>query len=40
MTFSRTMKTYYLPASGGSYISRYHSISSHIESILLLEEKQ
>ena len=28
MNFSPTMKTYHLPDSGGSYISRYRSISS------------
>ena len=36
MNFSPTMKTYHLPDSGDSYISRYCSISSHIT--LLLDE--
>ena len=30
MNFSPTMKTYHLPDSGGSYISRYRSISSTV----------
>ena len=33
MNFSPTMKTYHLPDSGGSYISRYRYISSHIKVI-------
>ena len=33
MNFSPTMKTYHLPDSGGSYISRYRSISSQINII-------
>ena len=32
------MKTYHLPDSGASYISRYRSISSHIKLTLLLDE--
>ena len=31
INFSPTMKSYHLPDSGGSYISRYRSISSHIK---------
>ena len=31
MNFSPTIKTYHLPGSGGSKISRYQSISSHIK---------
>ena len=38
MNFSPTIKTYHSPESGGSYISRYCSISSHIKLTLLLEE--
>ena len=38
MSFSPTMKTYHLPDSGGSYISRYRSISSHIKLTLFLNE--
>ena len=38
MNFSPTMKTYHLPDSGGSYISRYRSISSHIKLTVLLDE--
>ena len=38
MNFSPTMKTYHLPDSGGSYISRYRSISSHIKLTLFLDE--
>ena len=38
--FSSTMKTSYLPDSGGSYISRYRSISSHIKLTLLLDESK
>ena len=38
MNFSPTMKTYHLPDSGGSCISRYRSISSHIKLTLLLDE--
>ena len=38
MNFSPTMKTYHLPDSGGSYISRYRSISSHIKLTLSLDE--
>ena len=38
MNFSPTMKTYHLPDSGGSYISRYRSISSHIKLTLYLDE--
>ena len=38
MNFSPTMKSYNLPDSGGSYISRYRSISSHIKLILFLKE--
>ena len=37
MNFSPTMKTYHLPESGGSYISRDRSISSHTKQTLLLE---
>ena len=40
MNFSPTMKTYHLPDSGGSYISRYRSISSHIKLTLLLDESK
>ena len=32
------MKTYHLPDSGGSYISRYRSISSHIKLTLFIDE--
>ena len=32
------MKTYHLPDSGGSYISSYRSISSHIKLTLFLDE--
>ena len=38
MNFSPTMKSYHLPDSGGSYISRYRSISSHIKLTLFLDE--
>ena len=38
MNFSPTVKTYHLPDSGGSYISRYQSISSHIRLTLNLDE--
>ena len=38
MNFSPTMKTHHLPDSGGSYISRYRSISSHIKLTLFLIE--
>ena len=38
MKFSPTMKAYHLPDSGGSYISRYRSISSHINLTLYLDE--
>ena len=38
MNFSSTMKTYHLPDSGGSYISRYRSISSHIKLTVFLDE--
>ena len=38
MNFSPTMKTYHLPDSGGSYISRYRSISSDIKLTLFLDE--
>ena len=38
MNFSPTMKTYHLPDSGGSYISRYRCISSHIKLTLFLDE--
>ena len=38
MNFSPTMKTYHLPDSGGSYISLYRSISSHIRLTLFLDE--
>ena len=38
MNFSPTMKTYHLPDSGGSYISRYGSISSHIKLTVFLDE--
>ena len=38
MNFSPTMETYHLPDSGGSYISRYRSISSHIQLTLYLDE--
>ena len=38
MNFSPTMKTYHLPDSGGSYISRYRSISSHIKLTIFLDE--
>ena len=38
MHFSPTMKTYHLPDSGGSYISRYRCISSHIKLTLFLKE--
>ena len=38
MNYSPTMKTYHLPNSGGSYISRYRSISSHIKLTLFLDE--
>ena len=38
INFSPTMKTYHLPDSGGSYISRYRSISSHIKLTLFLDE--
>lgn len=40
MNFSHTMKSYHLTDSGGSYISRYQLVSSHIELTLLLDEKQ
>ena len=40
MDFSPTMKTYHLPDSGGSYISRYRSISSHIKLTLFLKESK
>ena len=36
--FSHTMKTYHLPNSGGLYISRYRSISSHIKLTVLRDE--
>ena len=39
MNFSATMKTYHLPDSGGSYISRYRSISSHIKLTVFLDER-
>ena len=38
MNFSPIMKTYHLPDSGGSYISRYRSISSHIKLTIFLDE--
>ena len=38
--FSPTIKLYHLPDSGGSYISRYQSISSHIKLTLFLMEDQ
>ena len=38
MNFSPTMKSYHLPDSGGSYISRYRSISSHIKLTVFLDE--
>ena len=38
LNFSPTMKTYHLHDSGGSYISRYRSILSHIELTLFLDE--
>ena len=38
MSFSPTMKTYHLPDSGGSFLSRYRSISSHIKLTLFLDE--
>ena len=38
MNFSPTMKSYHLPDFGGSYISRYKSISSHIKLTLFLKE--
>ena len=38
MNFSPTMKTHHLPDSGGSYISRYRSISSHIKLTVFLDE--
>ena len=38
MNFSPTMKTYHLPDSLGSYISRYRFISSHIKLTLFLDE--
>ena len=38
INFSPTMKTYHLPDSGGSYISRYRSISSHIKLTLFLNK--
>ena len=38
MNFSPTLKTYHLPDSEGSYISRYRSISSHIKLTLFLDE--
>ena len=38
MNFSPTMKTYHQPDSGGSFISRYRSISSHIKLTLFLDE--
>ena len=38
MNFSATMETCHLPDSGGSYISRYRSISSHIKLTLFLKE--
>ena len=38
MNISPTIKTCYLPESGGSYISRYRSISSHIELKSLIDE--
>ena len=36
--FSPTMKTYHLPDSGGSYISRYRSTSSHIKLTIFFDE--
>ena len=38
MNFSPTMETYHLPDSGGSYISRYRSTSSHIKLTIFLDE--
>ena len=38
MNISPTMKTYHLPDSGGSYISRYRSISSDIKLTIFLDE--
>ena len=38
MNFLPTMKTYHVPDSGGSYISRYRSVSSHIKLTLFLDE--
>ena len=38
MNFSPTMERYHLPDSGGSYISRYRSLSSHIKLTIFLDE--